>query len=75
MKKLKVIFLTMILAVISSSAFADYVHGYQRKDGAYVAPYQRSHPDNNPHNNYGNYSNNNNGNSSFTSGNPNSGNY
>ncbi len=52
MKKLKVIFLTMILTAVSSSAFADYVRGYQRKDGTYVAPYQRSHPDGNPYNNY-----------------------
>jgi hypothetical protein len=52
MKKLNVIFLTALLTMTSFSAFADYVHGYQKKDGTYVAPYQRSHPDNNPYNNY-----------------------
>ena len=52
MKKLKVIFLATLFATISSNAFADYVHGYVKRDGTYVAPYQRSHPDNNPYNNY-----------------------
>lgn len=52
MKKLKVIFLTMILAVAASNAFADHVNGYVKQNGTYVAPYERSHPDNNPYNNY-----------------------
>ena len=56
MKKL-ILILTMVL--IAVSAFADvYVQGYTRKDGRYVAPHYRSHPDSNPYNNYsskGNY--------------------
>jgi len=34
------------------------VDGYYRKDGTYVAPYQRTNPDHSPYNNYnfpGNY--------------------
>lgn len=41
-----------------SQAHADYVQGYTRKDGTYVAPHQRTSPDRNPYNNYnfpGNY--------------------
>ena len=41
-----------------SQADADYVRGYTRRDGTYVAPHQRTSPDGNPYNNYnlpGNY--------------------
>ena len=41
-----------------AQANADYVRGYVRKDGTYVAPHQRTSPDRNPYNNYnypGNY--------------------
>ncbi len=52
--------LTFALVLISTIAFArdQYVHGYSRKDGIYVAPYTRSAPDNSYNNNYstkGNY--------------------
>ena len=29
-----------------------YINGYTRKDGTYVAPHYRSDPDGNPYNNY-----------------------
>ena len=41
-----------------AQANADYVRGYVKKDGTYVAPHQRTSPDHNPYNNYsfpGNY--------------------
>lgn len=41
-----------------AQADADYVNGYTRKDGTYVAPHQRTSPDRSPYNNYdfpGNY--------------------
>lgn len=52
MKKLFLLIAFAISMLFTSSAFADYVSGYTRKDGTYVAPYQRSHPDGNPYNNY-----------------------
>lgn len=40
-------------ALVAVSAFADeYVQGYIRKDGTYVAPHHRTTPDSNPYNNY-----------------------
>ena len=55
---------TIILAIAAlaflnvSQATADSVRGYIQRDGTYVGPYQRTHPDRNPYNNYnfpGNY--------------------
>ena len=54
MKTQVIILVTMIaLLGLVSTVLADEVSGYFRKDGTYVAPYQRSHPDGNPYNNYG----------------------
>jgi hypothetical protein len=52
--------LIAFLVTLLLPAFLDagQVRGYQRKDGTYVAPHQRSNPDSNPYNNYnfpGNY--------------------
>lgn len=38
-------------------ANADYVNGYYRKDGTYVAPYHRSSPNNTQRDNYSTYGN------------------
>ena len=57
----------MINTIVSTAALvlfgfaqadADYVRGYTRRDGTYVAPHQRTSPDRSPYNNYdfpGNY--------------------
>lgn len=45
--------LLLALTVASGLAFADnYVNGYVRKDGTYVAPHYQTAPDRNPYNNY-----------------------
>ena len=54
----------------ASQANAEWVRGYVRRDGTYVAPHQRTTPDHNPYNNYdfpGNYNPNN---GRITPGNP-----
>jgi hypothetical protein len=54
----KLILTTLFVLTAFTSASADYIQGYTRKDGTYVAPYQRTSPDRNPYNNYnypGNY--------------------
>ena len=56
MKKLLILAAMLVLLPIVSDA-AD-VRGHFRRDGTYVAPHQRSNPDNSPYNNYnfpGNY--------------------
>ena len=56
MKKLLILAaLLVLLPIVSDSA---QVRGHFRKDGTYVAPYQRRNPDSTPYNNYnfpGNY--------------------
>jgi hypothetical protein len=47
-----IILLIVAILVLSTSAFAERVNGYYRKNGTYVQPYQRSTRDNNPYNNY-----------------------
>jgi hypothetical protein len=43
----------LVIALISLAAsFAGSVNGYTRKDGTYVAPYERSAPDNSYNNNW-----------------------
>ena len=52
---MRIALLTAILAgsVITSAAYADqYVHGYTRRDGTYVAPYHRSSPNGTTLDNY-----------------------
>ena len=45
-------FLLTILTLCASSVHAQqWVNGYTKRDGTYVAPYQRSAPDGNPYNN------------------------
>jgi hypothetical protein len=69
---MKTIVLSTIAGVLFafSQANADYVRGYVRRDGTYVAPHQRTSPDRNPYNNY-NYPGNYNPNTSRTTpGNP-----
>jgi hypothetical protein len=55
----KIVFLLAVSVVlVHSQAYSASVEGYIRKDGTYVAPYQRTNPDHNPSNNYnypGNY--------------------
>lgn len=41
-----------ILAVAAGQVGAETVNGYFRKDGTYVAPYQRSTPNSNRYDNY-----------------------
>lgn len=41
-----------ITLIASSASFAGSVHGYTRSDGTYVAPYERSAPDNSYNNNW-----------------------
>ena len=49
MKKL----IVLMIVLFSSSAIADeYVNGYTRNNGAYVAPHYRSSPDGSTYNNY-----------------------
>lgn len=56
---MKKIILVMALVSMASIAYADqFVEGYTRQDGTYVAPHYRSTPDNSYNNNYntqGNY--------------------
>lgn len=40
-------------AALPAAAGSNQVDGYTRKDGTYVAPHQRTNPDNNRANNYG----------------------
>ena len=45
--------LLALALLAATSAFADeYVQGYIRHDGTYVAPHHRTAPDSNPYNNY-----------------------
>jgi hypothetical protein len=56
MKKLLILAALLVLLPIVSDAAQ--VRGHFRKDGTYIAPYQRSNPDNSPYNSYnfpGNY--------------------
>lgn len=48
----KIFLLVALVAGFAASAKADQVRGYIKKDGTYVAPYQRTHPDGVPYNNY-----------------------
>jgi hypothetical protein len=54
MKIWTIIAAVLFLALsISSVALADeYIRGYYRQDGTYVAPHYRSSPDSNPYNNF-----------------------
>jgi hypothetical protein len=56
---IKIIVSTAALVLFGfAQADADYVRGYTRRDGTYVAPHQRTSPDRSPYNNYdfpGNY--------------------
>lgn len=54
MKKMIVVLLALAaLFSFTTAAFADqYVNGYTRKNGTYVAPYHRSDPDSTQMNNY-----------------------
>ena len=57
MKKMIVLAAALVLFGFAPANAGD-VGGYTRKDGTYVAPYQRTSPDHNPYNNYnfpGNY--------------------
>lgn len=46
-------FLFFISLFVSSICFSDeYVHGYVKSNGTYVAPHMRSSPDNNTYNNW-----------------------
>lgn len=50
----KLIGLTAALVLFGfAQANADYVRGYTRKNGTYVAPHQRTSPDRSPYNNNG----------------------
>jgi len=51
MKK-TILFITALLAFASIASADEYVDGYIRKDGTYVAPHYRSSPDNSTWNNY-----------------------
>jgi len=42
----------LALAVATPALAGDYVNGYTRKNGTYVAPHFRSSPDGNRYNNY-----------------------
>lgn len=46
-------YLLALLTLSTISAKADYIHGYQRRDGGYVQGYERTHEDNTIYNNYG----------------------
>ena len=55
---MKPIIAILLLSITTSSAIADQVRGYYRKDGTYVAPYERSTPNSTKLDNYevqGNY--------------------
>jgi hypothetical protein len=57
MKKI-IIAIAAFVVFGASQADAEWVRGYLRRDGTYVAPHQRTTPDHNPYNNYdypGNY--------------------
>lgn len=51
----KLIYLTVLAGsfLISATANADHVNGYDRANGTYVSGYERSHPDGVSYNNYG----------------------
>ena len=55
----KIIFLlAVVVLLVQSPTDGSAAQGYVRRDGTYVAPYQRTNPDGNPYNNYnfpGNY--------------------
>lgn len=73
----KSIILAGILVVVFMVLFsvnlaqADWVRGYNRNDGKYIQPYQRTHPDRNPYNNCGFPGNFNPNTGRITPGNPN----
>ena len=76
MKLLRTLLVSALISVTilpwGSSASAERVRGYTRRDGTVVQPYERTPADGNPYNNYsypGNYNPNT---SSITPGNPNS---
>lgn len=47
-----IIALAAIVAATGTALAGNYVNGYTRQDGTYVAPHYRSAPDNNRYNNY-----------------------
>lgn len=50
---MKKIILVLVVMFAGSTVFAgEYVQGYTRSDGTYVAPYNRSTPDSSYNNNY-----------------------
>jgi hypothetical protein len=49
---MKTILALAALAIATPALAGDYVNGYTRKDGTYVAPHFRSSPDSNRYNNY-----------------------
>lgn len=42
----------LILSILLTACFADYVSGYTRSNGTYVYGYTRSHADSSVYNNY-----------------------
>ena len=42
----------LLIAITTSSAFADRVRAYTKKDGTYVAPHERSAPNSTKFDNY-----------------------
>jgi len=48
----KILILTLILFISYPSLAQQWVSGYYKKNGTYVQPYRRSHPDGNLYNNY-----------------------
>ncbi len=56
MKTLAITFLALTgILTFSQTSRADYVSGYTRSNGTYVAPYVRSHADGNPYNNWSSF--------------------
>lgn len=54
MKTLMIAVLALIgIVSASQTSHAEYVSGYVRSNGTYVAPYVRSPADGNPYNNWG----------------------
>jgi len=51
---MKAIIITLAMVLLAGSSMAgEYVEGYIKQDGTYVAPYFRSTPDSSYNNNYG----------------------
>jgi hypothetical protein len=48
----KTIFLLVAAVSFPAMAADQYVQGYMKRDGTYVAPHHRTAPDHNPYNNY-----------------------